>query len=1346
MRSKRLFLAHMVSLLVVQCIALPAAIGAPQESMKLTIGGAGGILSIGRDADMQTGYATVDVNRGSAPYATAVFSHAPNGIVASEVGVPVSPPTQSARLFIECRTGVPSGSGTVDVNTGIAAVNTGTATANISLVLRDLAGSNPPIASGAFQLAAKAHIAKFINQFGTELALPDNFASSTGFATLEVTSDQPLSIMAQRMTLNQRNEALFTSTPIADLSESPATTSLDFPQIADGGGYQTTFVFMNTSDSIEAGLISFRDNNGAPMKVRLTGDATSASQISYRIPAKGAVRLETDGSPSEVNAGWAQLVPTEGSTPAGAGLFGFTINGILASESGISSSLPTKHARIYIDQSSGHSTGLAVIAVDNTAVEITLNAYQSDGATAAGGGSGSIKLPGYGHRAAFVNEVISGLPDNFTGLLDIQASTPFAALTLRALINERKDFLMATFPTADVTKPAPVPIIFPQIAAGGGYQTEFIFLDTDAGASLTIDYLDAAGVSLPGFTLQKVSSSIVLSSSTAAFGASVTFTATVTPSTADGIVTFTDATTSTLLGSAELSSGLASLVTSALAAGSHAIVAAYEGSDTYAASTSGPLTVTVETSESESGFVAAFVHDSVVQVTVYPTQAYTGGVIATSALARDADSGLVLTTGDGQVNFMISVDTGYEVKSVTVTPSANYKNLKTPTELERPNTYRVTKITGDITIAIAIQVKTTTDGTYTPGLPTTIIFSNAQTKVSNNNGGVTVNGGTVTISLAGMYEVSGIISEGCLLVDTDVESNVNLYLGNLAITSALSAPLAILNANKAVITIVDGATVTLIDNRPSSITEEDDTPNAALFAACDLLIKGGGTLVVKGNYNNGIGSKDDLEISEAIIKATAANHGIKGSDSLTINSGAIDVTAKGGDGLKTSNSDISSNGSQRGTVTISGGQITVNAAADGIDAAYDVFIENNPTISIYTTQTYASGVDTAITTSANTLYLRVENKIYNASYRYAIYFTVSGSGSGIWVDGVYSGTQMIDGRTYYYYSFDKPQGYGYYTLYRFAATTADSLSTYNARSATATLNTAYDMLVISSNGITGSTITVSWLSYANQTTGGTSKLSYSAKGIRADNRLTISGGAIIIYSYDDGIHANSDVLLGNGSYGEGNATISGGTIAITTKDDGMHADTDLTISGGTINILTSYEGLEASKITISGGNTTLFSTDDGLNASGSVTPQILISGGTVDITVGIGDTDAIDSNGSYSQTGGFVIARSALSGGMGGALDTETTASITGGTFIGIGASERVTASTGSNRSTGAFSLSITTGAYTVKDSSGNIIITFTTPSGYTYSSLWISSDQLQSGKTYTLYRGSTALKTWTQS
>jgi hypothetical protein len=77
-------------------------------------------------------------------------------------------------------------------------------------------------------------------------------------------------------------------------------------------------------------------------------------------------------------------------------------------------------------------------------------------------------------------------------------------------------------------------------------------------------------------------------------GQSVTLTATVSPSAASGTVEFFDGSTS--LGTAPLSGGTASLLTSALAVGSHSISATYSGDNSYASSTSAPLTQTVNTS------------------------------------------------------------------------------------------------------------------------------------------------------------------------------------------------------------------------------------------------------------------------------------------------------------------------------------------------------------------------------------------------------------------------------------------------------------------------------------------------------------------------------------------------------------------------------------------------------------------------------------------------------------------------------------------------------------------------------------------------------------------------------
>jgi len=43
------------------------------------------------------------------------------------------------------------------------------------------------------------------------------------------------------------------------------------------------------------------------------------------------------------------------------------------------------------------------------------------------------------------------------------------AFAMRSLSNERQEFLTALFPIADMTREAHFPIIFPQIANGGGY-------------------------------------------------------------------------------------------------------------------------------------------------------------------------------------------------------------------------------------------------------------------------------------------------------------------------------------------------------------------------------------------------------------------------------------------------------------------------------------------------------------------------------------------------------------------------------------------------------------------------------------------------------------------------------------------------------------------------------------------------------------------------------------------------------------------------------------------------------------------------------------------------------------
>ncbi len=77
----------------------------------------------------------------------------------------------------------------------------------------------------------------------------------------------------------------------------------------------------------------------------------------------------------------------------------------------------------------------------------------------------------------------------------MSAATPFAALTLRSLVNERGDFLVTTIPIADPNAPASLPIAFPQMVDGGGYVTQFIRISSAGASGAALSHNDEFGTS-----------------------------------------------------------------------------------------------------------------------------------------------------------------------------------------------------------------------------------------------------------------------------------------------------------------------------------------------------------------------------------------------------------------------------------------------------------------------------------------------------------------------------------------------------------------------------------------------------------------------------------------------------------------------------------------------------------------------------------------------------------------------------------------------------------------------------------------------------------------------------------
>src|SRR6185503_6397073 len=129
-------------------------------------------------------------------------------------------------------------------------------------------------------------------------------------------------------------------------------------------------------------------------------------------------------------------------------------NGLVVNESGVSSVTAGNRLRVYIDTASGHDTGIAMANPGDSTVNITLTARQIDGLNIGSSASPiSLSLPPRGHTAKFVRELATIWPQGIRGVLEVSASAPISALTMRSLVNQRGDFLLTTFPVADLDLP-----------------------------------------------------------------------------------------------------------------------------------------------------------------------------------------------------------------------------------------------------------------------------------------------------------------------------------------------------------------------------------------------------------------------------------------------------------------------------------------------------------------------------------------------------------------------------------------------------------------------------------------------------------------------------------------------------------------------------------------------------------------------------------------------------------------------------------------------------------------------------------------------------------------------------
>ncbi len=533
-----------------------------------------------------------------------------------------------------------------------------------------------------------------------------------------------------------------------------------------------------------------------------------------------------------------------------------------------------------------------------------------------------------------------------------------------------------------------------------------------------------------------------------------------------------------------------------------------------------------------------------------------------------------------------------------------------------------------------------------------------------------------TLSFSGIsedtvYSISGRL-KGSIVIDIPESYKLELELTGFSLVSTESNSIQVINGSKVTITAKKDTENYIYDMRGAVDEADTSATKGAIHSEVDLQIGGKGTLFVASENNNGIHTKDDLEVKNLTLTVACEDNALKGNDSVEITNGTITLISKSGDGIKTANSDISSKGNQRGTVTLSETNLTIYAACDGIDASYDAVIDGeNTVLSIYTDK-YSNYSKEVTANSASEYYIRFSSNAYKYSVKY-----YNSDSDYEWVNATYH-SMVSGGKTsYYYYSFPKKSGYSKMKFFVYSSSTAQSQeSEYKYASEYLTLNTTYDTVALTTK--TGS-LSCSWTNYTTSVSSGgfgamgggmsdgnSDKGDYSTKGIKVANEIVINNGTVNIKSYDDSLHSDNTATLENGAAPLGNITVNGGNVNLYSNDDGVHAENAVYIKGGNIDIENSYEGIEGLQIFVSGGNVSVYAKDDGMNATATSGTGITFSGGYVYVYC-TGDGLDTNSRGSYigiSFEGGDAVIIANSSGNS--AIDTEQGYKYTAGSVVAI--------------------------------------------------------------------------------
>ena len=183
------------------------------------------------------------------------------------------------------------------------------------------------------------------------------------------------------------------------------------------------------------------------------------------------------------------------------------------------------------------------------------------------------------------------------------------------------------------------------------------------------------------------------------------------------------------------------------------------------------------------------------------------------------------------------------------------------------------------------------------------------THITLSGGGAVISGGgaytydgDLIIANAGRYVVSGTLTDGSIIVDTNKSAKVWILLDGVELSCADDACLRIDQADKVFLTLAEGSVNTMSSGEVYSEAALADGTGGVIYAHDDLTINGSGSLALTAAYMHGVDANDELVIAGGSITVDAVGDALHVRDALCIADAVLSLTA-GDDGIDINSED-----------------------------------------------------------------------------------------------------------------------------------------------------------------------------------------------------------------------------------------------------------------------------------------------------------------------------------------------------------------------------------------------------------------------------------------------------------